>query len=48
MDELPSGHQLCVSHMNVHERVSATEEINQGGKMTRSLDVIQAFSPDTY
>lgn len=39
-DELPSGHRLCVSHVNIHERVSATEEINQVEKMTHSLDVI--------
>lgn len=36
MDELPSGHRLCVLHVSFMKG-SATEEINQAEKMTRSL-----------
>ena len=47
MDRLPSsGHRICVSHVNVHESLSASEETNQVEKVTRSVNVSQASSRD--
>lgn len=39
---------ICVSQVNVHERLSASEETNQVGKMTRSVNVSRAFSQDPH
>lgn len=37
-----------VSNVNVHERLSASEETNQVEKMTCSVNVSQAFSQDPH
>lgn len=39
---------ICVSQVNVHERLLASEETNQVGKMTRSVNVSWAFSRDPH